>query len=240
MLDGIWQQDCFALRMPTPEALENCPLERSDRGLWFAMGIALGLHAVCFAGLWHWPAPLVRPAATASTILTVTMTPTRTIAPAHEAVTARPVPRAAPRLVRAAHRARAVTARPRPQQTASAAVVAQPVKSAVVAAAGAAVVAGPPVMETAPFCLARTKPVYPSAARRRGQQGVVMVTVEVDADGATLSVDLQRSSGYALLDSAALSAVRHWRFTPARHGGQAVRAAVQVPIRFRLAGGGME
>jgi hypothetical protein len=45
MLVGIWQQDCCALRMPRPETLRSYPRERSDRGLWLAVGIALDVHA---------------------------------------------------------------------------------------------------------------------------------------------------------------------------------------------------
>lgn len=88
----------------------------------------------------------------------------------------------------------------------------------------------------APVTLTQTLPAYPSVARRRGLQGVVVVAVEVAADGAALNLVVQRSSSYAVLDSAALYAVRSWRFLPARRAGQAVRATVQVPIRFRLAG----
>jgi len=87
-----------------------------------------------------------------------------------------------------------------------------------------------------PISLTQTLPVYPSTARRRRLQGVVVVTVEVTADGAAQSVVVQRSSGYPVLDSAALDAVRNWRFTPAQARRSSVRAAVQVPIRFRLTG----
>ncbi len=250
MLDGIWQQDCFALRMPMPEVLEDDPAERSDHALWLAMGVALGLHAVCFAGLWHWPPPLAWSEATAPTVLTVTMAPSvpqqlHTVPPSSAAAPVpsapsykAPIPATAPHAVPATHRVHTTRARPRRQQATSAAVVAQPAMSASVATIGAAAIVGPPATDKVPACVTRTEPVYPSAARRRGQQGVVMVTVEVDADGATLRVSLQHSSGYAVLDTAALNAVRHWRFTPAHRAGRAVRAAVQVPIRFRLTGGG--
>ncbi|MFW6162471.1 MAG: energy transducer TonB, partial [Planctomycetota bacterium] len=47
-------------------------------------------------------------------------------------------------------------------------------------------------------------------------------------------VRVARSSGHAVLDEAAVAAVRRWRFTPARAGGAAVTAEVEIPIRFRL------
>ncbi len=236
MLDGIWQQDCFALWMPQPEALDNYPPERSDRALWLAMGVALGLHAVCFAGLWHLPSPLAWSAETASTVLTLTLAPPQPMAPLREPVAARPVTTAPLHVIRTARRADARKALPHSQMAANVPAAAQPVMPNAVTATSAAVVAGPSVAETAPVTLTQTVPAYPSVARRRRLQGVVVVAVEIGADGAAQSVVVQCSSGYPVLDSAALDAVRNWRFTPARRAGQAVRAAVQVPIRFRLTG----
>jgi protein TonB len=112
----------------------------------------------------------------------------------------------------------------------------QPVMPNAVVATSAAVVAGPSIAETAPVTLTKTSTEYPRTARRRRLQGVVVVAVEVTADGAVQNVVVQRSSGHPVLDSAALDAVRNWRFTPARRAGQAVRAAVQVPIRFQITG----
>jgi periplasmic protein TonB len=36
------------------------------------------------------------------------------------------------------------------------------------------------------------------------------------------------------LDRSALSAVRRWRFEPARRGAQPIETWVQVPVRFEL------
>jgi protein TonB len=77
-------------------------------------------------------------------------------------------------------------------------------------------------------------PDYPEIARRRGQQGRVLVEVNVSADGMPVSVTVARSSGYPSLDSAALSAVQRWRFVPATRGGAPVAAVAEVPVRFRL------
>lgn len=236
MLDEIWQQDCSALWMPQPEALDNYPPERSDRALWLAMGIAMGLHAVCFACLWHLPSPLAWSAETTSTVLTLTLAPPQPMAPPLEPVAARAVTTVPLYVVRTARRADARKALPHPQLAANVPTVAQPAMPNAVAATSTAVVAGPSVAETAPVTLTQAVPAYPSVARRRRLQGVVVVAVEVGADGAAQSVVVQRSSGYPVLDSAALDAVRNWRFTPARRAGQAVHAAVQVPIRFRLTG----
>ncbi|MEJ5234131.1 MAG: TonB family protein, partial [Geminicoccaceae bacterium] len=77
-------------------------------------------------------------------------------------------------------------------------------------------------------------PRYPTVARRRGIEGTVTLEVKVSASGLAEQVVLARSSGSALLDEAALEAVRRWRFRPARRGGEAVPGVVTVPITFRL------
>ena len=78
------------------------------------------------------------------------------------------------------------------------------------------------------------KPAYPFVARQRGQEGQVLLTVEVAPDGTADRVEIARSSGFPGLDDAARRAVARWRFNPARHGGAAVAARVTVPIRFSL------
>jgi protein TonB len=47
-------------------------------------------------------------------------------------------------------------------------------------------------------------------------------------------LELGQSSGYALLDQAALEAVRTWRFRPARRGDEEIVSWVDIPVRFRL------
>jgi len=78
-------------------------------------------------------------------------------------------------------------------------------------------------------------PEYPPDARRNRQQGVVLVSVEVGADGHAGEVALRRTSGVPSLDEAALHAVRRWTFDPARVGGLTVSSRVDVPVRFTLA-----
>ena len=82
--------------------------------------------------------------------------------------------------------------------------------------------------------LRNPKPSYPAMAQRSGTQGVVLLFVKVSAQGAPLVVTVKKSSGFMLLDKAALKAVRGWRFAPATRGGRAVAAGVEVPIRFIL------
>lgn len=78
------------------------------------------------------------------------------------------------------------------------------------------------------------QPNYPSQARRRNQQGVVLVEVRLDERGQQRSLNVLRSSGVDSLDRAALDAVAQWRFRPETAGGQAVPSRVQIPIQFAL------
>lgn len=82
--------------------------------------------------------------------------------------------------------------------------------------------------------LSNPKPLYPLAARRRGDQGTVLVRVMVTADGLAARASLEKSSGHPALDEAALSAVKSWRFVPAQQGGRAVEAPYTVPVVFKL------
>lgn len=79
-------------------------------------------------------------------------------------------------------------------------------------------------------------PVYPTLARRLGEQGRVMLRVQVRADGTPAEVEINRSSGFFRLDRAALEAVRKWRFVPAQQGDAPVAASVLVPVSFTLEG----
>ena len=84
--------------------------------------------------------------------------------------------------------------------------------------------------------LQNPQPRYPMSARRRGEQGTVVLKVLVTAEGLAGSVSVQASSGYSALDQAALEAVKSWKFVPARQGSQAVEGWHLVPIVFKLEG----
>ena len=62
-------------------------------------------------------------------------------------------------------------------------------------------------------------PAYPAMARRLGEEGEVRLDVWVGADGRVRDVRLTRSSGSALLDDAAIEALRAWQFRPATVDG---------------------
>jgi len=58
------------------------------------------------------------------------------------------------------------------------------------------------------------RPVYPLDAKKLGQEGVVMVRVQVLPDGRSGLVEIASSSGAPLLDDAAIDAVRRTYFFP--------------------------
>lgn len=95
----------------------------------------------------------------------------------------------------------------------------------------------PPAIVAARFdadYLQNPKPVYPAMSRRLGEEGKVVLRVRVSAQGASLSVDIKQSSGFARLDEAARAAVEKWRFVPAKQGSDAVDSSVLVPLNFTL------
>jgi protein TonB len=77
-------------------------------------------------------------------------------------------------------------------------------------------------------------PDYPALSRRQGEEGRVLMKVLVSAEGAAEDVQIEQSSGSDRLDNAALSAVKRWRFIPAKRNNQPLSAYVLVPMKFSL------
>lgn len=93
---------------------------------------------------------------------------------------------------------------------------------------------GGAITEARPDYLKNPPPSYPEIARRKGQEGLVLLSVRVGSDGRPLSIEIRRSSNVSALDQAALKAVQKWRFSPAKLGSLSIESQVDVPIRFRL------
>lgn len=88
--------------------------------------------------------------------------------------------------------------------------------------------------EAVPLYRSNPVPGYPGLARKRGYDGVVLLDVMVTADGTVSEMKMAESSGYAVLDRAALAAVGKWLFAPGVKGGRKVAMWVRVPVRFEL------
>jgi len=78
------------------------------------------------------------------------------------------------------------------------------------------------------------KPLYPQEARIKGFQGEVVLKVEVLSSGLVGQVEVKKSSGHEILDRSALSAVKQWKFFPAKRGESAIASWVNIPVKFQL------
>ena len=76
-------------------------------------------------------------------------------------------------------------------------------------------------------------PPYPRSALQRGFEGTVLLRIRVDAGGNPVEVSVEKSSGFRILDEAALKAVKaRWKFVPAQSNGQAIEGWALVPVEF--------
>lgn len=91
-----------------------------------------------------------------------------------------------------------------------------------------------PITYALPIYKKNIPPQYPLLARKRGYQGKVLLKVLVKKDGKAGSIRLSRSSGYEILDRAAIKGVKDWLFHPAKRGDELVEMWVEIPIRFQL------
>lgn len=77
-------------------------------------------------------------------------------------------------------------------------------------------------------------PSYPDESKRKGEQGRVVVNVMIDVHGRASNAAVHESSGYPLLDQAAIEAVQNWSFVPRRRNGVPEAMEHRVPINFVL------
>jgi protein TonB len=77
-------------------------------------------------------------------------------------------------------------------------------------------------------------PDYPDAAQAQGEQGDVLLDIQVASNGKPTRVRLDRSSGYPDLDTAAVQTAANFRYTPAMSGGDTETAWTKVRIRYEL------
>jgi periplasmic protein TonB len=75
-------------------------------------------------------------------------------------------------------------------------------------------------------------PVYPQFAIISRTQGVVIIEATIGEDGRVINARILRS--VALLDQAALDAVRQWEFTPTQLNGRPVPVIMTVTVNFTL------
>lgn len=78
----------------------------------------------------------------------------------------------------------------------------------------------------------RVSPVYPLLAQSHGVAGDVILEATISQTGAVRKVAIV--SGPTSLTNAAVSAVRHWRFSPAILNGKPVEVQQRITITFKL------
>jgi TonB family protein len=92
-------------------------------------------------------------------------------------------------------------------------------------------VAQPPMVESVEYVRAPA-PVYPAESKRKRERGTCVLRVMVDSNGLPAQIQVERSSGYERLDSAAREAVEKAVFHPYEVNGVAQPAQVLIPIEF--------
>jgi protein TonB len=75
-------------------------------------------------------------------------------------------------------------------------------------------------------------PVYPLLAKNQHLEGDVRVDAVIDVNGRVTAT--QAVSGPALLQQAAVDALRQWKYRPATLNGEPVPMHLSVTIRFRV------
>ena len=77
------------------------------------------------------------------------------------------------------------------------------------------------------------RPEYPLAARKRHWTGAGVFACNIRSNGTVASADVLRSTGHQVLDQAAITALRQWRFQPGD------MKLVKVPLSFWMNGSGV-
>lgn len=114
----------------------------------------------------------------------------------------------------------------------------------------APVVAAPPAPEPPPAPVVKEEPLmeakggvghlnnpppeYPEFAADQGSEGTVILRVKVLPNGKPAEVKVKKSSGFSLLDDAAVAAAKRWAFTPAKRGNTPVEGWAIFPVEFKL------
>jgi protein TonB len=80
----------------------------------------------------------------------------------------------------------------------------------------------------------RIQPNYPSIAKQARIQGEVLLRAMISRDG-TIE-NLQVLSGHPMLASAAVEAVRQWRYRPYVLNGEPEEVETEVTVKFVLSG----
>ena len=84
----------------------------------------------------------------------------------------------------------------------------------------------------APQRIKNVSPIYPPIALSAKVTGIVILEAIIGLDGRVSEVTVLR--GAALLDGAAIAAVRQWEYTPTLLNGVPIRVVMTVTVNFTL------
>lgn len=93
---------------------------------------------------------------------------------------------------------------------------------------------GEPLPETPPRQLSSSPFHYPEELWDAGVEGQTVLRLFVSDHGTVDTARLERTSGYAAFDSAALRGAADLRFEPARRGEEAAALWVLLPVDFSI------
>ncbi|CAN5628836.1 hypothetical protein BH23GEM3_BH23GEM3_14340 [soil metagenome] len=88
--------------------------------------------------------------------------------------------------------------------------------------------------ETPPRQISESPFHYPEDLWDAGVEGETTLKVFVTSEGTVDSTRVERSSGQAAFDSAAVDGAQRLRFEPARRGDEPVGAWVLLPVQFDM------
>jgi periplasmic protein TonB len=86
---------------------------------------------------------------------------------------------------------------------------------------------------TPPQLVHKVEPEFSEEARKAKYQGIVVLSIEVDANGNVGNVQVLQKLGLGL-DEKAIEAVSHWRFRPALADGKPIATEATVQVGFQL------
>ena len=90
-----------------------------------------------------------------------------------------------------------------------------------------------PGLDEKPQAITQIAPQYPHELRRASVDGSVVVSCVVNQEGRVRSVEVEESTHNAF-STAALKAVRRWKFAPRTSGGRPVSFRMSIPVVFAL------
>lgn len=85
----------------------------------------------------------------------------------------------------------------------------------------------------APALIHKVEAEYPPAARRKGLEGVAVLSAEIGKDGVPIHVRVLQTLD-PVLDKNAVEALKQWRFRPAEAEGKPVSTEAKIEFQFHL------